>query len=76
MFGADSSDGIHLFPVVLLLQYPLVAVVAGLVIVVALAAIPSARSRSLAVSAVTGVATGTALLAGATYSLLSVLLWP
>jgi hypothetical protein len=68
--------GIHLFPVASLLQYPLVAVVAGLVTVVALAAIPLARSRSLAVSAVTGVATGTVLLAGASYSLVSVLLWP
>ena len=71
-----AGSVIHLFPVASLLQYPLVAVVAALVTVVALAAIPLARSRSLAASAVTGVATGTVLLAGASYSLVSVLLWP
>jgi hypothetical protein len=50
--------GVHLFPVAALLGYPLIHVVAALVILVAVA-----RSRGVAVSAVTGLATGSVLLA-------------
>lgn len=60
--------GVHLFPVASLLQYPFIHVVAALVTLVALAAIPVARSRSLAMSAVTGLATGAVLLAAALFS--------
>jgi hypothetical protein len=65
--------GVHLFPLAWLLHYPLIGVVAGLVTVAAIVAVPLARSRSLAVSAVTGLATGTVLLAAALYSAASVL---
>lgn len=67
--------GVHFFPLAWLLQYPLIHVLAALVIVVALAAVPLARSRSLPVSAVTGPATGVVLLAVAWFSLGSALLW-
>ena len=60
--------GVHLFPVAWLLRYPLVGVVAGLVTLAAVVAVPLARSRSLAVSAVTGLAAGTVLLAAALVS--------
>ena len=66
--------GVHLFPVAWLLRYPLVGVVAGLVTLAAVAAVPLARSRSLAVSAVTGLAAGTVLLAAALVSTAIVLL--
>ena len=65
--------GVHLIPLAWLLRYPLLGVVAVLVILVALAAIPLARARSLAVSAVTGLGTGTVLLAAALVSLASAL---
>jgi hypothetical protein len=67
--------GVHLFPVASLLHYPLIYVAAVLVTLVAFAAVPLARSRSLEVSAVTGLATGTVLLAAALFSLGSCLLW-
>ena len=66
--------GMHLFPVAWLLRYPLVGVVAGLVTLAAVVAVPLARSRSLAVSAVTGLAAGTVLLAAALVSTAIVLL--
>jgi hypothetical protein len=65
--------GLHFFPLAELLEYPALHVVAALVTVAALAAIPIARRTSVAVSAVTGVATGTFLLAGALFSAISVL---
>jgi hypothetical protein len=55
--------GVHLFPVAALLGYPLIHLVAALVTLVAIAAVPVARSRGVAVSAVTGLATGSVLLA-------------
>jgi hypothetical protein len=61
--------GLHLFPVAALLGYGLLHVVAAAVTAVALVAIPVARSRSVAVSAVTGLATGTVLLTAALVSL-------
>ena len=67
--------GVHLFPVAAILQYPVLHVVAALVTLVSLIAVPIARSGSLAVSFVTGVGTGLVLLAGATYSLISALTW-
>jgi uncharacterized membrane protein len=68
--------GVHLFPVALLVRSPLIAVTAVLVTLVALAAVPLARSRSVAVSAVTGLGAGTVLLAAALWSLASALIWP
>ena len=68
--------GLHLVPVAALLRYPLLYVVAALVTLVALAAVPLARPRSAAISAVTGLATGTVLLAAALFSIGSALLWP
>lgn len=67
--------GVHLFPVAVILDYPMLHVVAALVTLVSLVAIPIARSRSLAISFVTGVGTGLVLLAGAVYSLVSALTW-
>jgi hypothetical protein len=66
--------GVHLFPVAWLIGYPLVAVAAAVVTLVAVAAVPLARSRSLPVSAVTGLGTGTVLLAAALWSLAGALL--
>ncbi|MEQ4299872.1 hypothetical protein ABNF97_00545 [Plantactinospora sp. B6F1] len=68
--------GLHLFPVAVLMNYPLVHLPAVLVTVVALVAVPVARARSLPVSAVTGVGSGGALLVTALISLASALLWP
>jgi hypothetical protein len=48
--------------------------VGALVTLAAVVAVPLARSRSLAVSAVTGLATGTVLLAGALVAVAGVLL--
>lgn len=65
--------GVHLFPLAPLLAHPLLFLTAALVTMAAIAAIPLARARSLPVSAVTGVATGTILLATAVYSLVTAL---
>ncbi|MDI6106019.1 hypothetical protein QLQ12_46385 [Actinoplanes sp. NEAU-A12] len=60
--------GVHLFPVAVLIGYPMVHVVAGLVTVASLAAVPIARARKLPVSAVVGAPTGLVLLAAALFS--------
>ena len=65
--------GVHLFPVAVVLQYPLIHVVGALVTIGSLLAVPLARSRSWAISFSTGLLTGPALLAGAGYSLVSAL---
>jgi hypothetical protein len=65
--------GVHLIPLAWLLQYPLIGVAAALVILVAVLAVPLARSRSLAVSAVTGVGSGCVLLTAALWSLAAAL---
>ncbi|MFG3642110.1 hypothetical protein ACGF3C_17775 [Micromonospora sp. NPDC047762] len=62
--------GVHLFPVAALIDYPLIHLVAVLVTVVALAAVPVARARVVAVSAVVGLGTGGVLLVAAVSSLL------
>ncbi|RLP93660.1 hypothetical protein EAD89_05620 [Micromonospora sp. BL4] len=62
--------GLHLFPVAALLDYPLIHVVAALVTVVAVAAVPVARARAVTVSAVVGLGTGVVLLAAGVSSLL------
>ncbi|MFE9918609.1 hypothetical protein ACFYPG_25970 [Micromonospora sp. NPDC005553] len=62
--------GLHLFPVAALMDYPLIHVVAALVTVVALAAVPMARARALAVSAVVGLGTGVVLVVAAVSSLI------
>jgi hypothetical protein len=68
--------GLHLIPVALLVRSPLIAVTGVLVTLAALAAVPLARARSVAVSAVTGVGAGTVLLAAALFAMASVLVWP
>lgn len=65
--------GLHLFPVAVILEYPLLHLVAAGVTVAALAAVPVARRRSVAVSAATGLPTGAVLLAGALVSLVAAL---
>jgi hypothetical protein len=65
--------GLHLFPVAVLFSYPFLHVVAALVTLAALAAVPVARKRSVTVSAVNGVGVGTALLIGAYVSLIDAL---
>jgi len=65
--------GVHFVPLAPLLRYPLLVVVAALVSAGALAAVPIARSRSLAVSAMTGVVVGAVLLAAALFSLIRVI---
>ncbi|BAL89563.1 hypothetical protein AMIS_43430 [Actinoplanes missouriensis 431] len=60
--------GVHLFPVAVIIHYPAVHVTAALITLASLVAVPVARSRSLPVSAVIGVATGAVLLAGALFS--------
>lgn len=64
--------GVHLFPLAPLLHYPLLYGVAALVSMIALVAVPLAQSQSVAVSAVTGLATGVVLLAAALFSLITV----
>ena len=61
--------GVHLFPVAVIIDYPLIHVPATLVTLVAVGAVPLARARSLAVSAVVGLGSGAALLASALTSL-------
>ena len=61
--------GVHLFPLAVLFKYPLLHSTAALITVVGIAAVPVARSLSLAVSAVTGVGCGVVLLATAMFSL-------
>jgi hypothetical protein len=67
--------GVHLVPVAVLVRSPLIAVTGVLVTLAALAAVPLARSRAVAVSAVTGFGAGTVLLVAALWSLASVPLW-
>jgi hypothetical protein len=64
--------GVHLFPVAVLLEYPFLHVVAALVTVVSVAAVPVARRCGIAVSAAVGLATGTVLLLSAWFSLATV----
>ncbi|WP_035855295.1 hypothetical protein [Cryptosporangium arvum] len=66
--------GVHLFPVAGVFDYAVIGVVGVLITAASLAAVPIARSRDLAPSAVTGAPTGVALASGAVYSLLSALL--
>jgi hypothetical protein len=61
--------GVHLFPLAVLLHDPAIYVVAVLVTLSALGAVPLAASRRLPVSAVTGLAAGSILLAAAFVSI-------
>jgi hypothetical protein len=65
--------GVHLFPVAVLLGYPLIHVTAVLVTVAAVVAYPLARHRSVAPSAVVGVLAGGILLVSALVSLVGAL---
>jgi hypothetical protein len=67
--------GVHLFPVAVIIHYAWIHVVAALVTVAALVAVPIARARSLSVSAVNGVGAGLALLVGAVVALITALTW-
>lgn len=66
--------GVHFFPLATLLGLPLLHVLASLVSAGAVISPVLARSRSLPTSAVTGVTTGLLLLAGAVFSLITVML--
>ena len=61
--------GVHFFPLANLFRFPWFFVVAGLVTACALVAILIARSKGLEISAVTEVAVGISLIAGALFSL-------
>ena len=65
--------GTHFIPLAPLLHYPLLYGVTMLVSVVALVTIPLAHTQLITVSAVTGVVTGSILLAAALFSLMTVL---
>lgn len=65
--------GVHFFPLAPLSDYPLFYPLAVLVTLAGLVSVPSARARSLAISAVTGLLTGSVLLTAALYSLVTVL---
>lgn len=67
--------GLHLLPLAVVLSYPVLAVVAVLVTAGGLAALPLARRLQMAVSAVTGVASGSVLLAAAAYSAATIALF-
>jgi hypothetical protein len=64
--------GVHLFPVAVLIEYPAVHIVAALITLSAVAAVPVARSHSIVPSAVVGSAVGSILLAAALFSLAAV----
>ena len=59
---------LHLFPVASLLEYPLTHVVAALVTIASLAAVPWSRARTLTPSAAVGLPAGVVLLAAAVLS--------
>jgi hypothetical protein len=63
--------GVHLFPVAVLIGYPMIHVVAALITIVSLAAVPVARARKLSVSAVVGAPTGLILLSAALFSVVA-----
>lgn len=65
--------GIHFIPLAWLLDYPLLHTVGIAVVAVAVAGVPVARSRRIAPSAVTGIATGTVLFVAALYCLASLI---
>jgi hypothetical protein len=65
--------GVHFAPLAPILKNPLLYVLAALMTVVALVAVPVARRRDLAPSLVTGVGAGASLLVFAIVSLISVL---
>jgi hypothetical protein len=67
--------GLHLFPVAAIIGYPLIHVIGALITAAALAAVPIARSQSLpfSFSATNGLRVGTALPAGAVFSLMTTL---
>lgn len=64
--------GVHFFPLAVLLEYPMLHLLAVLVTVGALLAVPLSRRWSLPISAVTGAVTGSILLAAALFSLATI----
>ena len=65
--------GVHFFPLAVLLAYPMLHVLALLLTIGALLAVPLSGRRSLPISAVTGAIAGPTLLTAALYSLATVL---
>ena len=65
--------GLHLFPVAALLEFPLLYGVATAVVAAAVVAVPWGMSRSLPISATSGLLTGSVLLVAALISLISAL---
>jgi hypothetical protein len=65
--------GVHFAPLAPILKNPLLYVLAALITVVAVFAVPLARRRDMPTSAITGVGAGSALLLFAVVSLISVL---
>jgi len=65
--------GVHFAPLAPILKNPMLYALAALMTVVALVAVPLARRRDLAPSAITGVGAGAALLVFAVVSVISVL---
>ncbi|MEH1125289.1 hypothetical protein [Micromonospora sp. CPCC 206061] len=61
--------GVHLFPVAVIIDYPLIHAPAMLITLVAVVAVPVARARSVSVSAITGLGSGVSLVATALTSL-------
>lgn len=57
--------GVHLFPVAVIMDYPLVHVTGALITIASIVAVPIARRRGLKPSAVVGAPTGVILLATA-----------
>jgi hypothetical protein len=65
--------GVHLFPVAVILEIPLVHLPAALITIASVAAVFVARAKSIAVSAVVGITVGPILLASAAFSLIDAL---
>lgn len=65
--------GVHFFPLGALLRYPMLYVLAAAMTIAAIGGVLYARSRSLPISAVTGVGAGSLLLGGAVFSLVTVI---
>ena len=63
----------HFFPLAVLLEYPMLHVLALLITIGGLLAVPLSRRQSLPISAVTGAIAGPTLLTAALYSLATVL---
>lgn len=64
--------GVHFFPLAVLLDIPVLHILAALLTIGAIVSVRIARTRDLATSAVTGVISGSVLLATALFSLVTI----